>query len=245
MAISVVGTVDTGGTVLDDVAISRSWTSITGTNSAIIVFLPYYNSGSNVVVSSASWGATSLSRLSGNPGSPTGDDHIGEIWGAALGASHTAATNTLSVNFSGNTYCDAIIQQFDGVNQSSMTHDGGREATVESGTASITIANCVSTDFLIGTFIKTSGATAFTLGGSATQIHQATLSVLTSRRVVAMYRTGVTGSQAVSATFATTYHGGAAVALQEATGGGGGRTTKNTRGFTHGMEVGMNWRGAI
>jgi hypothetical protein len=26
---------------------------------------------------------------------------------------------------------------------------------------------------------------------------------------------------------------------------GGGRTTKNTRGFTHGIEVGMNWRGNL
>lgn len=26
---------------------------------------------------------------------------------------------------------------------------------------------------------------------------------------------------------------------------GGGRTTKNTRGFGHGMEVGMNWRGTL
>lgn len=43
------------------------------------------------------------------------------------------------------------------------------------------------------------------------------------------------------------FAGGAmtAITLEVLGTSGGGRTTKNTRGFTHGVEVGMNWRGTL
>lgn len=224
-AVALVGSADTGGTVQADTTITRSWTSTTGTNSAVVVFLPFYNGAGSRVVSSISWGSYTFSRISGAPGSPTSDDLTGEIWAAPLGASHTGATNTMTITFSGDVYCTAIIQQFDGVDQTTPSHDGGREATTNSGTASVTVANTASTDYLLGAFTKADGSNAFSIG-SFTQLYQATMAGLATNRVVAMYRTGVTGSQAVSATFTSTYHGGAAAALQAASGGGGGGVTQ-------------------
>lgn len=211
-----VGSADTGGTVTEDTTITRSFTTINGTNSALVVFIPYYNGSGTRVVSSVAWGATSLSRISGNPGTPTSDDHAAEIWAAALGASHTGATNNVVVTFSGLVVSDIIIQQFDAVDQASLSHDGGREPTTDSGTASISIANCVSSDYLLGTFTKSDATNAYTPGGSPTVLHEALLAGLSTKRVIAFYRTGVSGTQTVSATFLSTNHGGAGAALKDA-----------------------------
>ncbi len=161
------------------------------------------------------WGGTTLTRISGTSGTTPGD-HAAEIWIAPLGASHTAATNTLSVAFTGSVYGCAIISQFDNVDQTTPAHDGtATNDTQESGSASLTVSNVASTDLLIGAFIKHDGSAAYTVGGSQIPITEFQVPNLTTRRALAVYKTTTNGGT-VSTTFGSTYHGGAAAALKPA-----------------------------
>lgn len=210
-----VGTTDTDGCVVDDTTITRSYTSTSGTNSALVVFLPYYNSSGTRKVSSVSWGATTLTRISGTSGTNPGD-HAAEIWIAPLGSSHTSATNTLSITYTGSVIGCAIISQFNHVDQSTPAHDGiATNDTQESGTASLTVSNVASTDLLISVFIKHDGSAAYTLGGDQYTITEFQVPNLTTRRALTVYKSTTNGGT-VSATFGSTYHGGAAAALKKA-----------------------------
>lgn len=215
-AITLVGSVDTSISVSDDTTLTGSWTSTTGTNSCLVVQVPQYNGSGTSAGTTGSWGGFTLTRASGTPGG----DYVGEIWVAALGASHTGATNTLTINFSGNVYALAIIQQFDGCNQATPTHDGtSTSSSTESGTATLTLANLVTTDYMLGVVMKGDGSNVYTLG-TETQLAQLVHPGLTSRRALGMYRTGQTGSVAIDATFTSTFWGMGATALQEAAAGG-------------------------
>lgn len=217
MALAWGAAADTAGANNFDTTLTRSWTSENGTNAYCVVCVPLDNGGS-ATVSSISWQSKTFTRLSGTP---AGTDLAAEIWGAPLGASYTAQTGNLVITFSANTTSNAIIRQVNGASQTSADHHGGAGlATTETTAPSITVTSVATTEFLIGCFCKADGANTYSWGGSATEIAQLVLTNSTTRRVGVAYRTGVSGSQAISATISNTYVGGAAVALVEAAGAG-------------------------
>lgn len=210
-----VGTTNTDGCVADDDDFTESYTTVSGTNSTLVVFMPYASGSGTAKVSTMTWGGTTLNRISGTSGTTPGD-HTAEIWIAPLGASHTAATNTLSVTFTGSVYGCAIISQFDNVDQTTPAHDGtATNSTQEGGTAALTVSDVATTDLLIGAFTKADGSNAYTLGAGQYSITEFQVPNLTTRRVLALYKATTNGGT-VSATFGSTYHGGAAAALKKA-----------------------------
>lgn len=211
---ALLGATNSGLSVTDGTQISGSWTSTTTSNpSCIFVMLPFHSGSGTAAVSNAAWGAVTLSRVPGTNGTGPGD-YAAEIWVGDLGATHTSAANTLTVNFSASVWAIAIIQQVDNCNRTTPTHDGiATNATTESGTASVTVANVVSTDIVFATFMKADGTNAYTIT-AGTELAQLQHPGLTSRRAIAFYRTGVTGSVNMQATFTSTFWGGAAAASQ-------------------------------
>lgn len=141
-AITQVGTTDTSGCVaVDDYTISRSYTTVSASNSALVVSLPFESGPGTVRVSSVSWGSIPLTRVPGTDGTTPGT-FAAEIWVALFGANHTGTTNTLFVTFTDPAAGCAVISQYSGVHQVTPAHDGTATSdTLESGTASLTVSN--------------------------------------------------------------------------------------------------------
>lgn len=212
-ALARIGTIDAGGAIAGSGStITRSYTTVNATNSCLVVFVPYYNTNGTTTISSATFAGNAMTQAANS----TAGDYAGSVWVRALGASYVAETADVVITFSAadTSYSDAIITQWENCHQTTPTHDGiGTTATQETGTATLTVANVVSTDVVLATYIKADGATVYT--HSNTAIHEAVVSGLTTRREIAFHHSGSSGGT-ISATFTSTPWGGAAVALRQA-----------------------------
>ena len=221
-ALATLGAVNNSGTVAGGTQIIQSYTSTTTSNpSCLVVMLPTYSGAPSASAGAtvSTWSGHTFTRVT--PASASTADYTAEIFVAPLGSTHTAATANLQVDWVDTVYSMAIIQQIDNCHQTMANHhDGAKdEHGAGSGTASVTVANLVTTDWLIGTFIKGDGSVAYTNASSYTSITELVHPGLTTRRLLSAYITGLTGSNAISATFDSTAWAGAAVGLAEAAGG--------------------------
>ena len=153
------------------------------------------------------------------------------------------ASNVVTVNFGSalTTWRRVVVEEFSGIATSSPL-DGSHQTNNGTGTtystSNITTTQAGLVIMGVGGFTNlsslsgTPGTPDFSIGASESDTFFAYLISASSQTVTP--GASATGSDRWVAI---------AQAFKDA--GGGGRTTRNTRGFTHGVEVGMNWRGNL
>jgi len=223
-----------------------------GVGSDTTAFPNNVTSGDLLIVAGAAWGSTAAPTsvaVDDSQGSYTvdlGAVPVGLVWRTFIAYRVATATgaNTVTVNPAG---ADSVhsfsytIAEFSGNHATPDDVDGG-DTTAESTTAADTITTGVNDALVIGVMSQESGTMALTPTGAGNVELDETESNSSNQCHAAAYRLGGTaGSNTVSWTTASLTTWSAQTHSFKPSAGGGGRTTKNTRAFPLGVNVGMGF----
>lgn len=221
-----VATVDTGSRALG-----------TGARTGLVAAVAWTNGPGTVTISSFVFDPTGVNLPFTQLGH-SGSDYCADLWYRAHGTD--GGTGIFRLTASGNGRFGISVTEWTDVDQTTPM-DGFTGSGTSNGANPSRSVTSRNGDVVIDA-LRTQ-TTSPTVGAGQTQ--QMNVS-LTSGFGSSSSEASTGASVTMSWTVASAYYCHAGGNLRTDTGGGGGgRTTKNTRGFTHGMEVGMNWRGYL
>lgn len=230
MAVTRVGSSTTvSGSAVTSLSVSRN----VSTGNLLTIQTSYYHAGGSATVSAVFNTSENFTSVITGSNSTAGNDKRVAILRLA---NPTATTANVVATYSASSYPTMTVEEWSNVDTASPTHDATANAGEGTG-PTVNVANVISGEATIDAMC---GGSTPAVGAGQTQSNNVNL--VSSIYGATSHDTSTTGTNTMSWTTGDTSWGICAVALKE---GAGGRTTKNTRGFTHGVEVGMNFRGTL
>jgi hypothetical protein len=221
-------------------------------NTTMEVVLAGTTAGRTIVVGCI-WGSNTITWDSVDIGGQAGTIHAGSLATnasllgrnqfATLSSLSSGGDKTITATFSGTLGSSSsliVAWEFDGC-LTSGAFDAANAATAF-GTPSLSLTTVAANCHIIA-LVQHGGGGAPTAGTGYTLDDLTDADWFNASEQDTDFDAGVAGAKTVNFTGVSEQYALSAISLKPATGGGGGRTTRNTRAWPLGMEVGMNWRG--